>query len=174
MRENISGRQIHHELLELDSKITLGMVYHAVYMLEHGLESYVFNDAVPLPAGQRRYSPQQGLKLLMQNPLNRTPQDQARLERLYQTLPVSKSLHHWLTEVRSLFCSDPVLGSRGQRLEEKMAQAAELKIPEIGRFVRSFEQDRAAILASLESPWSSGQAPWGAVLVKTMAKRRDR
>lgn len=172
MRENISGRQIHHELLELDSKITLGMVYHAVYMLEHGLESYVFNDAVPLPAGQRRYSPQQGLKLLMQNPLNRTPQDQARLERLYQTLPVSKSLHHWLTEVRSLFCSDPVLGSRGQRLEEKMAQAAELKIPEIGRFVRSFEQDRAAILASLESPWSNGQTEGQVTKLKLIKRQR--
>jgi len=83
MEQNISGRQIHHELLERDPQITLGMVHHAVYMLEHDLEGYVFNDALPLPAGQRRYSPQQGLKLLMQNPTSRTPQDQARLEQLY-------------------------------------------------------------------------------------------
>ena len=174
MRENISGRQIHHELLERYPQITLGMVHHAVYMLEHNLEGYVFNDAVPLPAGQRRYSPQLGLKLLMQNPASRTPQDQARLEQLYQSLPVSQPLHHWITEVRSLFCSDPALGSQRQRLEEKMAQATQLKIPEIGRFVRSLEQDRAAILASLESPWSSGQAPRGAALAKTMARLKDR
>jgi len=174
IEQNISGRQIHHELLERDPQITLGMVHNAVYLLEHNLEGYVFNDAVPLPAGQRRYSPQQGLKLLMQNPASRTPQDQARLERLYQTLPVSKPLHHWLTEVLSLFCTDPAWGSRGQRLEEKMIQAAELEIPEISRFVRSLEQDRAAIVASLESPWSSGQAPRGAVLAKTMARPKGR
>ena len=93
----------------------------------------------------------------MLNPLIRTPQDQTRLERLYQTLPVSKPLHHWLTKVRSLFCSDPALSSGGRRLEEKVIQAAELKIPEINRFVHSLEQDRAVILASLESPWTTAK-----------------
>jgi len=94
------------------------------------------------------------------------------LEQLCKQYPALQTGYDLVGRLRGLITERHP--ENAQRFVQWIEDTLSARIPQLSRFAKSLERDLYAVQAAMTLPWSSGQAPRGAVLAKTAVKRKDR
>jgi len=137
------------------------------------MEGQVRISSHPLPGtadeGTRSIRVRDGVHLFITPPEQLSALEHARLGHLCTTWTQAQSGYQLTQRFQTLFKCGGVAEFRVWLTEARQGDIREFK-----RLARGLSHDQKAVEASLTVPWSSGQAPRGAVLAKTTDRWRDR
>ena len=107
----------------------------------------------PVPSG---LTPRQAMGLLLLRPDAQRAEERQTVEQLKALDPEIQQAARLLERFAQLLRAGPSRHPE-QRLDHWIAEVADAGLPEFTAFVTKLQQDRAAVLAGLQLPWSQGQ-----------------
>ncbi|HZU44178.1 MAG TPA: ISL3 family transposase [Terriglobales bacterium] len=97
-------------------------------------------------------SPKQAAMLLCKRPEHWSLEQKETLDRLVKVSPVVHSLYFWVLEFR-----EAIEAKEADRIRDWIRDATSSRITPLVRFAHGLRRDMRAVMAAVESHWSSGQ-----------------